>query len=139
MSSECYVLDACSVIAFLTGEEGAERVRDLLDAAVESTAEIHIHRINLLEVYYDTYKAGGSEQADRIYKMILALPISVEDVLDDALLYKAGELKAMNRISLADAVALALASRLGAALVTSDHHEFDAIEAAEHVSFVWIR
>jgi len=133
------VLDACAVIAFLTGEEGADKVKALLEAAAGSTTEIHIHRINLLEVYYDTYKVGGSEQADRIYKKILALPIIVEDVLDDALLFKAGELKAMNRISLADAVALALASRLGAALVTSDHHEFDAIKAAEHFSFEWIR
>jgi len=134
-----YVLDACAVIAFLTGEEGAERVKNLLEAAAESSAEVHIHRVNLLEVYYDTYKVGGSEQADRIYKKIFALPISVEDALDDTLLYRAGELKAMNRISLADAIALALTSSLGAVLVTSDHHEFDTIEATERISFMWIR
>jgi len=139
VSRKHYVLDACAVIAFLAGEEGADKVKDLLDAAAESMAVIHVHRINLLEVYYDTYKAVGPEQTDTIYKKILDLPISVEDVLDDTLLYKAGELKAMNRISLADAVALALANRLSATLVTSDHHEFDAIEVAGHISFAWIR
>jgi predicted nucleic acid-binding protein len=134
-----YVLDACAVITFLSNEEGADRVIDLFDAAAQGTAEIHIHRINLLEVYYDTYKAAGFDRADSVFKKMLALPIIVDDGLDDGLLQKAGELKATNRISLADAVALALAIRFDVLLVTSDHHEFDCIEAAGNVSFLWIR
>jgi hypothetical protein len=36
-------------------------------------------------------------------------------------------------------VALAEASVSGGSLVTSDHHEFDPVQKAEDISFVWIR
>jgi predicted nucleic acid-binding protein len=59
--------------------------------------------------------------------------------LSDAVFAVAGRLKASYRISLADAVALAEASVSGGALLTSDHHEFDAIEQKENIRFLWIR
>ena len=40
-----------------------------------------------------------------------------------------GRYKATNKASLADCTAIALANRVGGELVTSDHHEFDAIAA----------
>jgi predicted nucleic acid-binding protein len=132
-------LDACAVIAFLTGEKGSDKVRTLLEYAAEGTSELHMHRINLLEVYYDTYKVGGREQADRILEQILNLPITIVDDLDDDLFRKSGELKATSRVSLADALALALAIKLDASLVSSDHHEFDVIQAAGLATFEWIR
>jgi predicted nucleic acid-binding protein len=139
MNAARYVFDACALIAFLTGEDGADIVKSLLDKAVENEAEIHMHRINLLEVYYDAYKVGGVEQADKIYRQILNLPMILNDGLDDELFRTAGEFKATNRISLADAVAVSLAIKLNALLVTSDHHEFDVIEATGCASFAWIR
>ena len=45
---------------------------------------------------------------------------------------EAGKLKAGGRISLADAFAVTLAARDGATLLTSDHHEFDPLLAAEN-------
>jgi predicted nucleic acid-binding protein len=42
-------------------------------------------------------------------------------------------------MSLADSFALATALCRGAALVTADHHEFDAVEQAEPVGFLWFR
>jgi predicted nucleic acid-binding protein len=38
-----------------------------------------------------------------------------------------------------DAFALALAERLDIPLVTTDHHEFDAIERKGHFRFMWLR
>ena len=70
---------------------------------------------------------------------MLRLPIVVDDGLGDELFYKAGAIKATNRVSLADAFAIALAIKQDALLVASDHHEFDAIEAAGLVSVLWIR
>jgi PIN domain nuclease of toxin-antitoxin system len=139
MSVPRYVFDACAVIAFLAGEDGADKVKGLLGEAAKGRAEVRMHRINLLEVYYDAYKVGGLEQASRIYQQMLGLPIIVDDGLDDESFRKAGEMKATNRISLADAIALSFAIKLDAMLVTSDHHEFDVIEAAGHASFEWIR
>jgi len=48
-------------------------------------------------------------------------------------------LKSTYRISLADSLALAESSLSGAMLITSDHHEFDVIEAAENINFNWFR
>jgi len=139
MSAPRYVLDACAVIAFLAKEAGAEKVVDLLIGAAKGDLKLYIHRINLLEVYYDAYKAGGADQADRVYQKMLNLPITIDSNLDGELFRKAGALKATYRISLADAIAISLASQLNASLVTSDHHEFDTIEAVGYLSFEWIR
>ena len=43
------------------------------------------------------------------------------------------------KISLADAIALAHASLNQAYLVTTDHHELDAVENDGKVSFHWVR
>ena len=59
--------------------------------------------------------------------------------ISDPVFKEAGRLKASNRISLADAVALAETSVQGAMLVTCDHHEFDVIEKKEPIKFKWIR
>ena len=39
----------------------------------------------------------------------------------------------------ADAFALALAERLHVPLITTDHHEFDAVERKGHFRFMWLR
>ena len=48
-------------------------------------------------------------------------------------------LKSKNGSPYADAFALALAERLSVPLVTTDHHEFDAVERKGHVRFLWLR
>jgi len=60
---------------------------------------------------------------------------------NDKIFFEAGRLKASYKMSLADSIALATAIVLGGTLLTSDHHEFDAIEAseAEDIKFQWTR
>ena len=48
-------------------------------------------------------------------------------------------LKATYKVSLADSIALAEAVISNGLLMTSGHHEFDAIESAEDIKFYWIR
>jgi hypothetical protein len=43
------------------------------------------------------------------------------------------------RVSFADAFALSLAERLHIPLVTTDHHEFDAVERKGLFRFLWLR
>jgi predicted nucleic acid-binding protein len=43
------------------------------------------------------------------------------------------------RISFADAFALALAERPKIPLITTDHHEFDAVEQKGHFRILWLR
>ena len=64
--------------------------------------------------------------------------ISISE-FDKTLFPEAGRLKASYKISLADAIALAQTSISDGELLTSDHHEFDAIEKHEGIRFHWIR
>jgi predicted nucleic acid-binding protein len=66
-------------------------------------------------------------------------PILVIPEIDDKVFLEAGRLKAAYKISLADSIAVASASVSGAALITADHHELDAVEATERIRFFWIR
>ena len=136
---ETYVLDACALIACMAGEEGAETVRGILERASENNAEVMMHQLNLLEVYYDILRRYGNESADDFLAEIRSSPIAIVREISDKLLRKAGYFKANYKISLADAIALAAASTLEAALITSDHHEFDIVEKMESLCFLWIR
>jgi predicted nucleic acid-binding protein len=48
-------------------------------------------------------------------------------------------IKVEEHVSFADAFALALAERLGLPLITTDHHEFDAVKKKGHFCLVWLR
>jgi len=52
---------------------------------------------------------------------------------------EAGRIKASYRLSLADSILLVTAIIQDATIVTSDHHEMDAIQASENMSFCWVR
>ena len=69
----------------------------------------------------------------------LALPLTLRRDADDAFIQRVGVVKVEERISFADAFALALAERLNIPLVTTDHHKFDAIERKGHFRFMWLR
>lgn len=131
-----YVLDACALIAYIEGESGADRV----EAVLQSSLPVSMSAVNLLEVCYDVERTKGSSAAAKaIMELTQRLKIAVEWSMPESLILAASSLKARGRISLADAVALALAQQLGARLVTADHHEFDAIEQAGLAAFEWIR
>jgi len=66
-------------------------------------------------------------------------PITVTAIFSDQAFREAGRLKTSFKISIADSIALAEAAVHDGCLVTSDHHEFDAIEQSGQVKFFWIR
>lgn len=131
-----YILDACALIAALTDEPGVEVIEPLF---LRADAEIVMNRLNLLEVYYNIYRHAGAKAADEVLDEVGRSPIRVISEISGAVFKEAGRLKASYRVSLADAVALAEAKVSGGSLVTSDHHEFDPVQKAEDISFVWIR
>lgn len=121
------VFDACAVIAMLRGEEGAETVVSLLG---EAKNRCRLHAVNLCEVYYDGIRRGDTSDAARLEKLLTKTGFDIETEVPQPLWESAGRLKAtFRRVSLADCFALAFALREKAALVTSDHHEFDSIAA----------
>ena len=103
---EAFVLDACSLIAFLNDEEGADKVEDLLRKAKEEKVALYMNKVNILEIYYGIYRDDGEEAADEILSKILKLPIVIIDNLSDGVLRESGRLKAGYSISLADSFAI---------------------------------
>jgi len=111
------VLDAFALLAYLEGEDGHAKVRDLM---ASSAAELLINGINVGEVYYIVARAHGMQAADHFLTVILpSLPITVVDnSFDDVI--EAARLKARHPISYAGCFAAALAIRVHAPIVTGD-------------------
>ena len=131
-----HCLDACAIIAYLRNETGAEVLRELIE---QPTTFLAMHVCNLGEVYYDFFRADGLAAAQTAWTSTLDLPLTLHRDADDAFIQRVGIIKVEERISFADAFALALAERLNIPLITTDHHEFDAVEQKGHFRFVWLR
>jgi len=137
--SKTYIIDACALIAFLQNEPGSVVMSEIIWEGTTGAADLYMHKLNLLEVYYGSLREYGLKRSNETMKMITDSPIQIISGLSDPVFAEAGRLKATYRISLADSIALAEASVRNAALVTSDRHEFDVIEQNEPIVFQWIR
>jgi predicted nucleic acid-binding protein len=138
LNESVLVLDACALLAFFYGENGADIVEDKLNAAERQELTLYLHRVNFFEVYYKVMQKD-SVKAQLVYDTILKLPITILSEISDDVFKEAARLKVRYKISLADSMALAAASIMQASILTCDHHEFDPVEQAEHIKFVWIR
>ena len=119
------VFDACALIALAKREEGSEIVGSFLRNEENIS---FVHAINLCEVYYEAYRESSRKEAVALVEGFLDLGLIIRDDMDIEFWQNAGELKAIHkRVSLADCCAIALSKRLDAELVTSDHHELDAL------------
>jgi predicted nucleic acid-binding protein len=134
-----YVLDACALIALLQDETGADIVDDIINSANNGLVEIMMHRVNLLEVYYNAYRSRGKDKADLMLSEFKKLPVIVNRDISDDIFNEAGRLKATYKISFADSFALAQTVVYGGELLTCDHHEFDEVEGSETIKIRWIR
>lgn len=138
-SPEQYVIDACALIAYLNNEVGADKVEQWLIRAEAGEVDLYVSAINLYEIYYDAVRRSSPDKANELLHDLYSLPITIVQAVDELLMQEAGYFKATYRISLADSIALGLARQLQANLVTSDHHEFDAIDQSGDITFFWLR
>ena len=134
-----YVLDACALIALLNEEEGSSKVAALYEESSNGKAEIVINKVNLLEVYYGYLRENGELFAERQLHAVENSIIKINNIISNELFRQAGKMKGVYKMSLADALAVAQAVILDAVLVTSDHHELDAIDKANVIKLLWIR
>ena len=119
------IFDACALIALSEREEGADLLASFLE---DSENTCFVHAINLCEVYYQLYREQSKDDAIAVIEGFLDLGVFLRDDMDVEFWQEAGKLKAIHRrISLADCCAIALTRRLDGELVTSDHHELDAL------------
>jgi predicted nucleic acid-binding protein len=123
VSGERFVLDTSALLAFMTGEKGADTVESILSGKGNS---LLIPWAVLLEVYYITRRTRGEKEADKRFVLIKELPAIIlwhmeePDVLSSALI------KAQFRISFADSIIAATALRRKATLVHKDP-EYDRL------------
>jgi len=120
-----YVMDANALLASTRAEPGGHVAEGLL---ADPNADCIVHSVNLCEVFYDGLRRSDLPTAQQAIADLFALGLTERPDMDMAFWQSVGQLKVNpGRISLADCFALALAIRTGGTLVTSDHHEFDAI------------
>jgi predicted nucleic acid-binding protein len=113
------VFDAHAILRWTQKEPGYQKVKSLMVACREGSVSGYMNRINLAEVHYKTIRVLGLEGAKDFMENFLRLPITVV-LPDEALIWKAAELKAQYPISCADCFAAATALIHNAAVVTGD-------------------
>ena len=115
-----FVLDTSALMSFYEGEDGAEKVRNLLELGKEQRAEILVPFIVPIEVYYITTQEEGEETADLRFVALMESPVRILSSINEPFLITAGRLKAKYSISLADALVAAHALLEKAVLVHKD-------------------
>ena len=120
------VLDSFAVLSFLFQEKGYEKVLNLLEWAAESNKTHLITTVNWAEVRYIVERKRGPQEWSLARSKLLGLPIEIIDV-DQTLSELAGEIKAHNKMSLADCFAAALAKTKKMEIWTGDP-EFRHVE-----------
>lgn len=130
------VLDSCARIAYLAGEEGSSVVESIL---VDPSTSCFAHSLNLCEVDYHFLRQSDEATARQAIDDLLTDGVKERPDMGREFWERAGRHKARGRISLADCVCLALAQKLSAQLVTTDHREFDPIVPLGLCPVVFIR
>ncbi|MEY3299318.1 MAG: hypothetical protein RLZZ597_2578 [Cyanobacteriota bacterium] len=119
------ILDACAVIAMVKNETGSEIVEAYL---LDNQHHCMIHSINLCEVYYGFLRSDGEAFAKQIIQGLQQAGVAIRSDLTISFWQQVGHYKAtINRISLADCFALALANQEKGLVLTSDRKEFEPV------------
>ncbi len=134
MKAAVRVLDSYSLIAYFDGEEGAEKMVEIIRSARDSGRLLLLSVINWGEVYYITLRESGRDRAEEIAHLISTLPIEIIPA-DLDLTKQAAEFKARAKMSYADCFAAALAKVRRAELVTGNA-EFKPMQ--EEIKILWI-
>ena len=134
-----YILDACTLIALFKKEQGADKIKTLLEEAIAGQATVFMNTVNLIEINYCFYRTLGKEKAALILEQVYALPIEFIDTIDKVIFSETSRLKAQYAIPLGDAIGLATAIKMDGIFVTADHADFDEIEHTETIPFFWFR
>ena len=138
--AESYVFDSYAVLAYHFGEEGEDKVEEILLAAESGEVSLYMNLINLGEVYYIIHKRKSEGIANKAITMVKRWPLEViipdEGITLMAAKIKATYSKARYPLSYADTFAIATAIDKGAAVVTGDP-EMKNVESM--VKIHWIK
>lgn len=133
-----YLLDSCAMIGFFEKETGAEKVKNILAKAAVFECLVLMHNASVADVYYDAIRSA-TQNHDLVLESLRSYPIAFINRITTDMIKWMGHFKTTYKISFADSIVLAAAKLNDAKVVTSDHHEFDAIEKSGDIAFEWIR
>jgi predicted nucleic acid-binding protein len=121
VSPKRYLLDTSALLTLIEDEAGADHVEHVL-----TKEKVLLPWLVLLETYYVTQREQSQAEADRRYALIKQLPAQILWEMEEPTLLTAGRLKAMHRLSFADAIVAAFAIQHQAVLLDKDP-EFEAL------------
>ncbi|MGB2894665.1 MAG: type II toxin-antitoxin system VapC family toxin [Anaerolineales bacterium] len=133
-STTVFILDSYALLAYLGGEVGEGRVKEILNDASPGESHVLLSLINLGEVAYITERERGLAKAQEVLAIIEQLPIEILPV-DRKTVLAAVHIKAQYPVAYADAFAIA-AARSHEGLVLTGDPEFYAVK--DIVSIEWI-
>lgn len=133
-SAAVFILDSYALLAYLGGEVGEERVKEILHNASLGERRGLMSLINLGEVVYITERERGLAKAQKVLAIIEQLPIEILPV-DRKTVLAAAHIKAQYPIAYADAFAITAAQSHEGIVLTGDA-EFNAVK--DIVRIEWI-
>ncbi|MHC6204337.1 PIN domain-containing protein [Breznakiellaceae bacterium SP9] len=133
-----YVLDACAFLAFVTKETGWDKVKELLEQASAKEITVAMSVVSFIETYYDQRKSRTPEEIHEFLELFALSPIKMIDTVVETVIWESSRLKALYKISLADAIGLGTAFNLSDSFVTSNG-EIKSVETAESIDIFWFR
>lgn len=120
MTGGVAVVDAWALLAFLRGEgQAALAMRRYLRRARTGNLRLLLNLVNLGEVYYRIAQIRGLDSAQETLRLIRELPLDFFPVREKLVL-EAARLKSEQRISYADAFAVATARLENGPVITGD-------------------
>lgn len=129
-----YVLDSFALLDYLNGEEGQQRVGQILRQAEAQETELYLSIINYGEVLYIVERERGLTEAQLTVAVIDQLPIQVVEA-DRQLTFAAAHIKANYPLAYTDCFTIVLAQNKQATIVTGDM-EFRKVEPLVKVDWL---
>jgi predicted nucleic acid-binding protein len=129
-----YILDSFALLAYLGGERGMARVREILANSTRGQCRACVSLISLGEVLYIIERERSLPKAQQALAAIEELPLEILPASRDAVL-AAAHVKARFPISYADAFVVAAAQEQDAMIVTGDP-EFAAVQSLVRIEWL---
>jgi ribonuclease VapC len=129
-----YILDSFALLAYFSGERGAEKVEEILIDASGNACNVAMSLINLGEVLYITERERGLARTQESLALIEQLPIEILPVNRPDVL-SAAHIKAHFPVAYADAFAIVATQSHDGVLITGDP-EFKVVE--KDIRIEWI-
>lgn len=120
MNTDTFVLDVSAVLTYIAGEQGSDRLEQLLVGQKDSTSPaLLMDCISLSEVYSVVRREVSEEKANQVLALVKNWDIKFIPV-DEVIALLAVRIQSISSISSVDAYSLATAQLFGATLVTTN-------------------